>query len=188
VNLKVAGEPRGAPARKAHLWRNIMKTRAILSLTSILMFGPAIAAFSQPGFAQTNVTPSGIFQLNLAKSKFPGAPLKSQTEYYEGQKITVIGIDEKGNARAFWFEYVEDGKPHPVTGFAVIGPANSIPFPYDARTYTRVDAYTVRYTSTKVGTVVQTGTRIVSPDGKTFTSTFTNTANGEQTIQVYDKQ
>jgi hypothetical protein len=141
-----------------------------------------------PAVAQEKVVPSGIFQLNLAKSKFPGAPLKSQTLYIEGQKITAVGHDEQGNARAFWFEYVVDGKPHPVTGFAVVGPANALPFPYDARTYTQIDAYTVRYTSTKAGTVVQTGTQIVSPDGKTFTSTFTNTADGEQTIQVYDKQ
>jgi hypothetical protein len=155
-----------------------MNRRATLSLTGVTLLGLAIAAFPQPGFAQTNVVPSGIFQLNLVKSKFPGAPLKSQTAYYEGQKTTTVGIDAQGNPRTIVVEVVEDGKPHPVTGF----PA------YDARTYTLVDAYTVRYTSTKAGMVVQTGTRVVSPDGKTVTNTITNTANGQQTVLVYEKQ
>jgi hypothetical protein len=70
------------------------------------------AAFSQPAFAQTNVTPSGIFQLNVAKSKFPGAPLKSQTAYWDGQKAVAVGIDAQGNGRAILYEVVEDGKPH----------------------------------------------------------------------------
>jgi hypothetical protein len=73
------------------------------------------AAFSQPAFAQTNVTPSDIFQLNIAKSKFPGAPLwKSLTAYWEGQKAVAVGIDAQGNGRAIVYEVVEDGKPHPV--------------------------------------------------------------------------
>lgn len=155
-----------------------MKTRAILLLSSILMFGPAIAAFSQPGFAQTNVTPSGIFQLNVAKSKFPGAALKSQTVYFEGQKAVVVGIDAQGNGRAVVFEVGDDGKPHPVTGFP----------PYDSSTYTRVDAHTVNFTRFKDGKVVQTGNSVISSDGKTWTSTFINAANGQQTIQVYEKQ
>jgi hypothetical protein len=80
-----------------------VKTRAILSLRSILMFGPVIVAFSQPSFAQTDVTPSGIFQLNVAKSKFPGAALKSNTVYFDGEKhkVVAVGIDAQGNPRAF---------------------------------------------------------------------------------------
>jgi hypothetical protein len=153
--------------------------RATLSLTGVTLLGLAIAAFPQPGFAQTNVVPSGIFQLNIAKSKFPGAPLKSQTAYFEGQKATVVGIDAQGNPRSAVFEVVEDGKPHPVTGF----PA------YDASTYTRVDAHTINYTRMKDGKVVQTGTAVTSPDGKMFTSTFKNVGpNAQQITQVYDKQ
>jgi hypothetical protein len=156
-----------------------MKTRSIFLLSSILMFGLAIAVFSQPGFAQTNVTPSGIFQLNVAKSKFPGAALKSQTLYFDGQKAVVVGVDAQGNARAVVFEEpVEDGKPHPVTGFPQ----------YDSSTYTRVDAHTVNFTRFKDGKVVQTGNSVISSDGKTWTTTFINAANGQQTIQVYEKQ
>jgi hypothetical protein len=137
------------------------------------------AAFSQPGLAQTNGTPRGIFQLNVAKSKFPGAPLKSQTIYADGQKVVVVGIDGQGNGRAVVFEEpVEDGKPHPVTGFPQ----------YDSSSYTRVDANTVNFTRFKGGKVVQTGNGVISSDGKTWTNTFTNAANGQQTIQVYEKQ
>jgi hypothetical protein len=156
-----------------------MKTRVILSLSSILMFGPAIVAFSQSSFAQTNFAPIGIFQLNVAKSKFPGAALKSQTLYSDGQKLVVVGIDAQANARAIVFEEpVEDGKPHPVTGF----PA------YDSSASTRVDAHTVNFTRFKDGKVVQTGNSVISSDGKTWTTTFINAATGQQTIQVYEKQ
>jgi hypothetical protein len=144
-----------------HLWRNIMKTRTILSVSSVLIFGLAIAAFSQPLFAQTNVTPSGIFQLNVAKSKFPGAALKSQTAYFDGQKTVVVGIDAQGNGRAIAFEVIEDAKPHPVTGFPQ----------YDSSAYTRVDAHTVNFTRFKDGKVVQTGNSVISSDGKTWTAT-----------------
>jgi hypothetical protein len=155
-----------------------MKTRAILSLSSVLMFGIALAAFSHPGFAQTNVTPNGIFQLNVAKSKFPGAALKSQTAYFEGQKAVAVGIDAQGNGRAIVFEVIEDGKPHPVTGFP----------PYDSSAYTRVDGHTVNFTRFKDGKVVQTGNSVISSDGKTWTTTFINATTGQQTIQVYEKQ
>jgi hypothetical protein len=62
---------------------------------------------------------------------------------------------------------------------------------YDASAATRVDAYTVKYTRTKAGKVVLTGTRTVSPDGKTLTSTSTGVNMwGQQgdDIAVYDKQ
>jgi hypothetical protein len=138
---------RGAPARTAHLWRTIMKTRSIFLLSNILMFGPAIVALSQPSFAQTDVTPSGIFQLDVAKSKFPGTALKSQTLYFDGQRqrVVVAGIDAQGNARTIVYEEpVVDGKPHPVMGFPL----------YDSASATRVDAHTFNVTRFKDGKVV----------------------------------
>jgi hypothetical protein len=155
--------------------REISMKRLVLIVFALA----AGAAFSQPGSAQTNVTPSGIFQLNVAKSKFPGAALKSQTLYFDGQKAVVVGIDAQGNGRAIVFEEpVPDGKPHPVTGFPQ----------YNSSSYTQVDAQTINFTRFKDGKVVQTGNSVISSDGKTWTSTFTNAANGQQTIQVYEKQ
>jgi hypothetical protein len=156
-----------------------MNRRPTCMLTWMILFGLAVAAFPRVGFAQTNVTPSGIFQLNVAKSKFPGAALKSATIYFEGQKAVVVGIDAQGNGRATVFaEALEDGKPDPVTGFPL----------FDSSAYTRVDAHTINFTRFKDGKVVQTGSGVISSDGKTFTNTLTNTANGQQTIQVYEKQ
>jgi hypothetical protein len=175
--LKINPNIRGAVRAHSHAVGGIMNRRTTLMLAATTLFGLAI--LPQSGIAQTSaVQPSGVFQLNIAKSKFPGAPLKSQTIYFSGQKATVAGIDAQGIPRSIVFEIIEDGKPHSVTGFPG----------FDASTFTRVDAYTVNYTRTKDGKVVQTGTAVVSPDGKTFTSTFTNTANGQQTAQVYEKQ
>jgi hypothetical protein len=93
----------------------------------------------------------------------------------------LVGIDAEGNPIVF-MEAGELGlgKPHPV-----MSPV------YDTSAATRVDAYTTKYTRTKAGKVVLTGTRIISPDGKTLTFTSTGiNVNGQQgdDIAVYDKQ
>jgi hypothetical protein len=94
----------------------------------------------------------------------------------------VVGIGAAGNPVVLVFTDIsEDGKPHPVTGSPNL----------DADTLTRVDAYTVNTSRTKAGKVVQTGTFVVSGDGKTLTFTTTGTgANGRpfNNVQVYEKQ
>ena len=155
------------------------------------LFGLAIVALPQSGFTQgnqpTRALATGVFQLNLAKSKFsPGPPPKSQTVNYQGEgqnrKAAVVTIDAEGNPTASVFmELVQDGKPHPVTG----NPA------FDAQVGTIVDFYTTNLTRLKAGKVVQTGTAVLSQDGKTSTIAATGTdANGRQfnNIAVYDKE
>jgi hypothetical protein len=162
-----------------------MTRRTASMLTGMTLLGLAIAAFPQAGFAQSNLE-DGIWQLNLAKSKYsPGPPPKSATGYIQGEgqnrKATVVGIDAAGNPTTEVYTRIEDGQPHPSTGSPV----------FDASAYTRVDAYTVNVTRTKAGKVVVTGTIVVSRDGKTLTQTSTGTdANGRQftNIQVLDKQ
>jgi hypothetical protein len=161
--------------------------RTTLTLTGMAFLGLAIVALPQPGFAQSDPF-AGLWQLNLAKSKYtPGPAPKSQTVYIqsEGQsrKLTAVGINPAGNVLgpAVWSEYVEDGKPHPVTGNAN----------FDSQTYTRVDANTINISRLKEGKTVGTATAVVSPDGKTMTFTNSTTqATGRQVndIQVYDKQ
>jgi hypothetical protein len=140
----------------------------------------------RPGFAQSDPL-TGLWQINLAETKFsPGPGPKSQTVNIQGEgqnrKATVVGITAQGNPQVVVFtEVVEDGKPHAVTGLAGA----------DAQSYTRVDARTLNVSRMKDGKVVQTGTWVVSPDGKTLTVTSTGTnPNGQQinNIFVCDKQ
>ena len=94
----------------------------------------------------------------------------------------MVGITAQGNPQAVVFtEVVEDGKPHAVMGLAGT----------DAQSYTRVDARTLNVSRMKDGKVVQAGTWVVSPDGKTLMVTYTGSnPNGQQinNIFVYDKQ
>ena len=164
--------------------------RIALMLTGMTLLGLAIAASPDVGVAQSDLAPSGVFQLNLAKSKFsPGPGPKSMTLNYQGEgrnhKVTYVGIDAEGNPIVF----MEGGD----LGASVVGGGpHSVMSPvYDASAATRVDAYTAKYTRTKAGKVVLTGTRIISPDGKTLTFTSTGiNMNGQQgdDIAVYDKQ
>jgi hypothetical protein len=119
-----------------------MNRRTTFMLTGMTLLGLAIAALPSVGFAQS-ANPNGIFQLNLAKSKYsPGSPPKSQTLYFQGEgqnrKDTLVGINATGNpAVVVFMEVIPDGKPHPVTGNTN----------FDASTYTRVDAYSMNYMS-----------------------------------------
>jgi len=156
------------------------------TLVSIALLSLVACTFPQASFAQSD-SMSGLWQVNVAKSKYdPGPPPKSQTVYFQGEgqnrKVTIVGITAAGNPQLATFtEFVEDGKPHPVTGLAGI----------DAQAYTRVDARTLNVSRLKDGKVIQTGAWVVSPDGKALTVTFTGTnANGRgvNNILFYDKQ
>jgi hypothetical protein len=160
--------------------------RTTLTLTGMTFLGLAIVALPQPGFAQSDPL-AGLWQLNLAKSKYtPGPAPKSQTTYIQGdgqnRKITAVGINAAGNAVSqVWSEFVEDGKPHPVAGNANV----------DTQTYTRVNAQTINISRLKEGKTVGTATLVVSPDGKTMTFNNTTTQATRRQIsdiQVYDKQ
>jgi hypothetical protein len=153
-------------------------------LASMTLFGWAIAGV-QPALAQSNL-PMGVWQLNLAKWKYEGAPApKAQIAYFQGEgpnrTNTVIAINAEGKPTVTVFMHIYDGQPHPTTG----NPA------YDASTYTRVDANTLNFSRLKAGRVVQTGTQVMSPDGKSYTTTTTGTdERGRQihTIGVNEKQ
>jgi hypothetical protein len=176
-----------------------MSRPSTLMLTGMTLLGLAI--LPQPSFAQSDPI-IGTWQLNVAKSKFsPGPPFKSLTLDFEGngqnRKVTLVAITAAGNPQVLVFaqgilpgptasplhflSIVQDGKPHLVTGSPI----------YDAIAVTRVDPYTTIGSYTKAGKEVQTGSTVVSGDGKTLTIAATGTnANGVQynNIGVYDKQ
>ena len=162
--------------------KKIMTRRIVFMLTAMTL---GLMALPEAGFAQSDPF-TGLWQLNLAKSKFsPGPPPKSLTDYTQGEgqnrKLTAVSIDAEGNPSVVVFMHIYDGQPHPSTGIR----------DFDASIYTRVDAYTVNVSRTKAGKLVQTETIVVSPDGKTKTATRTGTdADGRQinVVAVYDKQ
>jgi len=165
-----------------------MNWRTTLTLTSMgLLFLAAVLATAVPeiGLAQSNPL-IGTWKLNLAKSRFSGSPPPRSTTLTfagEGQNLTntAESIDAQGQTTKTVFMHIYDGKPHPTTGSGI----------YDATTYDRVDAYTVNWVRSKDGKAVQTGSNVVSADGKTYTVTTIGIgANGQQisSLAVYEKQ
>src|SRR5262245_32461978 len=129
----------------------------------------------------------GTWVLNVARSKYtPGPPPKDQTVVNEaagqGIKTTAKGTDAAGKATVTAFTISTfDGKDYPVTGNP----------DYDMQAYKRVDANTLELTRKKAGKVVQTGSNVVSRDGKTRTVTLTGVDAQGRTINnvvVYDKK
>jgi hypothetical protein len=163
-----------------------MNRRTTLMLTGMTLLGLALAASPQVVWAQSDPF-DGIWQLNPAKSKLAGpyVELRAALLYVHGEgqnrKLTAISIRATGEARSLAYMPIYDGQPHPTTGSP----------DYDASAYTRVDPHTIDYSRTEAGKVVQTGTMVVSQDGKTATLTAQGIdANGRgwNSVNVYDKQ
>jgi hypothetical protein len=96
-------------------------------------------------------------------------------------KNTTEGVDPEGKPVKALFIHIYDGKPYPTTGVPGI----------DSSAYTRVDANIVKFTRMNAGKVVQTGSHVVSSDGKTLTViTWGTDASGREinNVAVYDKQ
>jgi hypothetical protein len=127
----------------------------------------------------------GTWKLNEAKSKLsPGAP-KNHTVIYEAAgdqvKVTVDGVDAKGEPLHHVWTGKFDGKDYPVTG----DPSQ------DTRAYKSVDDHTLTFEQKKGGKVMTTGRVVVAADGKSRTVTTSGTtADGQKltTTAVYDKQ
>ena len=162
-----------------------MNRRTKLVLAGITLMG--LMASPQLGFAQSESDPFlGVWQLNVAKSKFsPGPPPKSQTMYLwddesKIRKNSRVTINGAGVPSAGVFIHIYDDTPRPVPGAG-----------YDSA-YMRVDAHTIKSRYLNAGKVIQTVTWTVSQDGKTLTYTATDVdANGRQVnhqLSIYEKQ
>ncbi len=127
----------------------------------------------------------GTWKLNEAKSKLvPGAG-KNTTVVYEAAgesiKVTVDGVGGDGKPTHNEWTGKFDGKDYPVTG----DPAS------DTRSYTRVNAHTLKLSDKKGGKVNLSGTVVISADGKTRTVTINGTDSMGMKVSstaVYDKQ
>ena len=116
----------------------------------------------------------GTWKLNDAKSKIPAGVSKNTTVTYtadgDNLKAVLDGVDGKF-----------DGKDYPVTGDPKV----------DSRAITKVNDHHYKVASKKDGKVVQSGTVVIAPDGKSRTLTVTGTdAAGKKATAtfVYDKQ
>jgi hypothetical protein len=94
---------------------------------------------------------------------------------------TVETVDAAGSSTKTINPHIYDGQVHPITGNASV----------DTRMYARSDANTVISASMKSGKLVQVTTIVLSPDGRTITTTGRGVdATGQQvnSVAVYDKQ
>ena len=160
--------------------------RFVLQNALIGLVLATLAAFATSASAQSADRGMGTWKLNVEKSKYSLGPApKSLTAKFEpagkGVKLTTegVGADGKPNATEYTANY--DGKDVPLKG----SPAA------DTVSLVRKDAQTTIRTDKKAGKVVQTLTRVVSKDGKSFTVTVKGTsAKGEpvNNLLVFEKQ
>jgi len=128
---------------------------------------------------------SGVWTLNLSKSKLPPPLPKSQVARVEsnasGIRIAEELVTDKGERMTITADAKFDGRDYPVKGS---------PFA-DAVSYQRVDRFTIKGIGKKDGKVIMHETVVISPDGKTMTGSYSGTdATGKQVTAsaVFDKQ
>jgi hypothetical protein len=154
-----------------------MKTRTIALSLALCFFGAALCLAGN-----VNI---GTWKLNEDKSKFsPGAP-KSSTAIYEAVgdniKVTLDGTGFDGKPAHTEWTGMFDGKDYPVTG-----DSNQ-----STRSYTRVNAHTLKFKIKSGDKVILTGTIVTAPDGMSRTVTASGTTTDGKKISytaVYDKQ
>jgi hypothetical protein len=159
-----------------------MKMLAVPLLASLAL-SPVATAQAKQGDAVL-----GTWKLNVAKSKYdPGPAPKGSTLTFEaageGVKVTAKGQDAAGNPTSTEYTARYDGKDYPLT---LVGTSD-----YDHLSLKRVDAFEAEGTRKKAAKVVQTYTRVVSPDGRTLTITVDGTDSKGRRVRnviVYDKQ
>jgi hypothetical protein len=153
-----------------------MKTKTSLLIFAIC-FAAGISCFASPQM--------GTWQLNEAKSKFPTGMAKNKTVVYapagDRVKVTVDGIDGRGNAAHHEWIGKFDGKE-----YAVKGDPSA-----ETRSYKVIDDRTLDMQSKQNGKVALTARISVSSDGKSRTVTSRRTdVNGWRftSIAIYDKK
>jgi hypothetical protein len=155
------------------------------SFLSHAILGGALALFSIAVLAEGE-SGMGTWKLNVAKSTYsPGPAPKSLTAKFEpagkGLKGTTEGMGADGKPTATDYTANWDGKDVALKGSPVA----------DTTSLRRVDANTTVRTDKKDGKVVQTLTRTVSKDGKSFTVAVKGTnAKGEPInhMLLFEKQ
>lgn len=140
--------------------------------------------------AQQARTPSdpflGTWVLNVAKSRYnPGPAPREQTVVYEAAgdavKVTARTTDSAGNIVTTVYTAGTDGSDYKVTGNP----------DWDEIAIKRLSANSTEFSRKRSKKVVQTGTNVVSADGKTRTLTANGTdslGRRVNNVSVYDRK
>ena len=128
---------------------------------------------------------SGVWKLNLSRSRLPPPIPKSQTARVDvnasGIRISEEIVSDTGERMNISVDARFDGKDYPIKGS---------PFA-DSVSYQRIDRFTIKGVGKKAGKVIMHETVVVSRDGKTMTGTYSGTdASGKQVaaVAVFEKQ
>jgi hypothetical protein len=154
-----------------------MKVRTI-AVCLVLCFAGAVFCLAQDASM-------GSWKLNEAKSKFsPGAPKSTMVTYEaagDSVKVTIEGTSFDGKPTHTEWTGKFDGKDYPVTG----DPNQT------SRSYTKVNAHTLKFKIVSGDKVALSGTIAVAADGKSRTVTASGmSASGKKLsyTAVYDKE
>ena len=154
-----------------------MKAKMI-AFTLVLCFAGAVVCLA----ADWNI---GAWKLNEDKSKFSEGAPKSTMVVYEAVgdsvKVTIDGTSGDGKPTHTEWTGKFDGKDYPATG-----DPNS-----DSRSYTKVNAHTLKFKLKSGDKVTLSGTIVTATDGKSRTVTASGTgADGKKVsyTAMYDKQ
>jgi hypothetical protein len=150
--------------------------------TSRLLIAAAIWAFASLAAAQATDRLAGTWTLNVAQSKYPGAPPKSQTTTLHAMDGGIHEMVERVNADGTttrWDVVVKyDGRDHPVKG----DPSR------DTVAMTKVDQNTVDVVNKKGGAVVSRMRIVVAADGKSRTNTVMDPSGTTTAVMSFDRK
>jgi hypothetical protein len=155
-----------------------MRHKAFTMVLTFCIFaaGTCFAAILDPQIA--------TWKLNPAKSKLNRQMGRNDLVNYEWSffkiKVTISGVDARGNPVHSEWKGKFDGQDYPVSG----DPTS------DARAYRKVNDNTLDFTIKKGGAVVATGRIVVAPDGNSRTVTsWAKDARGKRitSVAVYNK-
>jgi hypothetical protein len=128
----------------------------------------------------------GTFKLNLAESKWPSSPPKELTFVVASQGgdylVTGTGTEADGKPISLKFTYPKKGGP---VAYTEGGPPSGT-----SVTSKKTDDYTLDFTTTLDGKVVEILHCVVTKDGKTITNTGkgTDAQGNPDRVEVYHRQ
>ena len=164
-----------------------MKT--VMSAWRIGALGALLATFVSPTAWAQKADPYaaalGTWELNVSKSSFnPGPAPKSQRRTYtrtaQGLSYAATTAEVDGTSVTEGWTGTYDGRDYPFTGIPDI----------DSQAVKAIDSLKAEFTLKKGATILRSGSRVISSDGKVMTVTVkgTNAKGGAvHNVMVFDK-